>query len=85
MEAAMKKLLLATALLALASPAAADAGGRLLQIVSPNQSIQTAIDRAAEGGWIFVLPGTYRETADATNGLNITRGVHLVGLSTARK
>ena len=82
----MKKVLLAAALFAIASPAAADgSGGRYLQIVSPNQSIQTAIDRAAEGGWIFVLPGTYRETADATNGLNITRGVHLVGLSTPKK
>jgi parallel beta-helix repeat protein len=86
MEAVMKKLLVgAAALLTLASPALADAGGRFLQVVAPNQSIQAAIDRAAEGGWIFVLPGTYRETADATNGLNITRGLHLVGLSTARK
>ena len=81
----MKKLLLA-ALFAITSPAAADgSGGRYLQLVSPNQSIQSAIDRAAEGGWIFVLPGTYRETADATNGLKMTRGVHLVGLSTPKK
>ena len=40
---------------------------------------------AAEGGWIFVAPGIYRETASATNGLNITRGVNLVGLSTPKK
>jgi len=58
--------------------------GALVQLVSPGGSIQSAVDRAAPGGWIFVLPGVYRETADATNGLNITTGVHLVGLSTAR-
>jgi parallel beta-helix repeat protein len=29
---------------------------------------------------VLVQPGTYRETADATNGLNITRSVNLVGL-----
>jgi len=77
---------LVIALLAIAAPAAADGpGDRYLQLVSPSQSIQTAIDRAAEGGWVLVLPGTYRETADATNGLNITRGLHLVGLSTPKK
>ncbi|HEY8154221.1 MAG TPA: right-handed parallel beta-helix repeat-containing protein [Myxococcota bacterium] len=82
----MKKLLLAAGLVAFASSAAADGSDyRYLQLVSPGQSIQAAIDRAAEGGWILVLPGTYRETADATNGLNITRGVNLVGLSTPRK
>ena len=76
-------LALACALLAAAGPAAAGGyGGRWLQVVSGGQSIQAALDRAAEGGWVFVLPGTYRETASATNGLNITRGVHLVGLST---
>lgn len=74
---------LAISLLGLAGPAAADTShGRWLQLVLPGRSIQAAIDRAAEGGWIFVWPGTYRETASATNGLNITRGVHLVGLST---
>jgi len=82
----VKNILLAAALIAVASPAAAgESGYRYLQVVSPSQSIQAAIDRAAEGGWILVLPGTYRETADATNGLNITRGVNLVGLSTPRK
>jgi parallel beta-helix repeat protein len=79
-------LVLVAILLGVAQPAAADGyGGRYLQIVRPSQSIQTAIDRAAEGGWVFVLPGTYRETASDTNGLNITRGVHLVGLSTPKK
>jgi parallel beta-helix repeat protein len=80
----MRKLLLAAALFSFASPAGA-AGGRFLQVVTPGQSIQAALDQAAEGGWVFVLPGTYRETADATNGLNITRGVNLVGLSTPKR
>src|ERR1700760_421390 len=64
---------------------AAAAGGPLLQFVSPGQSIQAAVDHAPEGGWILVQPGIYKETADSTNGLTITRGVHLVGLSTADK
>jgi parallel beta-helix repeat protein len=57
-----------------------------LQFVLPGKSIQQAIDRAKPGGWIFVLPGTYRELADPVNGLNITKsGIHLVGLSTKRQ
>jgi len=59
--------------------------GLVVQIVSPGESIQAAIDKAAPGGWIFARPGVYRETADATNGLNISKGIHLIGLSTARK
>lgn len=59
--------------------------GRPVQIVSPGQSIQTAIDHAALGGWVFVTPGIYHETADATNGLSISKGIHLVGLSTSEK
>lgn len=69
-----------------AAPAHADGyGGRWLQVVKPGQSIQAAIDRAKTNGWVFVLPGTYHETADATNGLNITKGVNLIGLSTPWK
>jgi parallel beta-helix repeat protein len=73
------------ALPGLVAPAVADPGSRLVQTVSPGESIQAAINRAAEGGWVFVKPGTYQETADSTNGLSITRGVHLVGLSTPKK
>lgn len=59
---------------------------RSVQIVYPGKSIQRAIDRSRPGGWIFVLPGTYREIADRTNGLNITKsGLHLIGLSTKRQ
>jgi parallel beta-helix repeat protein len=53
----------------------------LVQLVWPGQSIQRAIDRSLPGGVIFVLPGTYREVADPTNGLNIGKSIHLVGLS----
>jgi parallel beta-helix repeat protein len=67
---------------AAAAPARADDyTGRLFQIVRPGQSIQQAIDRARPGGWVVVLPGVYHETADATNGLDITKGLNLIGLS----
>lgn len=52
-----------------------------MQIVTPGDSLQRAVDRAKHGGMIFVMPGTYRETADPTNGLNIHKSVHLIGLS----
>lgn len=56
---------------------------RSIQVVAPGRSIQQAIDRARPGGWVFVLPGTYRELSDRTNGLHITQsGLHLIGLST---
>jgi parallel beta-helix repeat protein len=58
---------------------------QFIQLVSPGQSIQSAVDHAAPHGWVFVLPGIYHETADATNGLNVTFSVNLVGLSTPRK
>jgi parallel beta-helix repeat protein len=58
-----------------------DGYGRRFQVVTPGHSIQEAIDRASPGGVVLVKPGVYHETADATNGLNITRSVHLIGLS----
>jgi parallel beta-helix repeat protein len=75
------------ALLAAVPPAArADAPAlRAVQVVSPGESIQFAIDHAAPGGWVLVRPGVYRETANATNGLVITRSVNLVGLSSDRR
>ena len=60
---------------------ASPGSGKFIQVVRPGQSIQSALDQAAEGGIVYVIPSTYRETASATNGLSITRGVHLVGLS----
>jgi parallel beta-helix repeat protein len=76
---------LCLALVAALPAAAAPPGGFWVQVVKPGRSIQEAIDRAKEGGWVFVLPGTYHETADATNGLNITKSVNLIGLSTPWK
>lgn len=55
---------------------------RWFQVVSPGQSIQQAIDQAAPGGVVLVKPGTYHENASGTNGLQISRGVRLIGLST---
>src|SRR5688572_31276213 len=76
-------LVLAIALLA-AAPASAD-GGRALQVVGPNGSIQQALDRARPGGVVLVLPGTYHENASGTNALEIGKSVHLIGLSTPKK
>jgi parallel beta-helix repeat protein len=72
--------------LAAAAPArAGDPGGRPFQVVSPGESIQQAIDRAPPGGWVVVLPGVYHEEASATNGLEITKSLNLIGLSTQRE
>lgn len=55
-------------------------------MVRPGQSIQAAIDRAKPGTRIYVLAGTYRETADPVNGLNITKnGIRLIGQTTPNK
>jgi parallel beta-helix repeat protein len=55
-------------------------------VVRPGQSIQAAIDRARPGTTIYVQAGVYRETADPTNGLNITKnGIRLIGQNTPRK
>jgi parallel beta-helix repeat protein len=76
-------LVLGFALLA-AAPALAD-GGRALQVVGPNGSIQQAIDQARPGGVVLVLPGTYHESASSTNAVQIGKSVHLIGLSTPKK
>ncbi|WP_437561425.1 right-handed parallel beta-helix repeat-containing protein [Sorangium sp. So ce542] len=56
--------------------------GRQTLVVRPGQSIQDAIDRAADGARILILPGVYRETADPTNGLIINKsGISLIGLN----
>jgi parallel beta-helix repeat protein len=55
-------------------------------VVRPGQSIQAAIDRAQPGTTIYVLAGVYRELADPTNGLHITKnGIRLVGQSAPGK
>jgi parallel beta-helix repeat protein len=48
------------------------------------QSIQEAIDLAAENTRIEIQPGVYEEPCNTTNGLNVTKsGIHLIGLSTS--
>lgn len=55
-------------------------------VVKPGQSIQAAIDRAQPGTRIFVLAGTYKETGNPINGLNISKsGISLVGQRTRNK
>jgi parallel beta-helix repeat protein len=55
-------------------------------VVKPGQSIQEALDRAEEGTRIYVLAGTYRELADPTSGLRITKnGIRLIGQSNPQK
>jgi len=55
-------------------------------VVKPGQSIQAAIDRARPGTRIYILAGTYRETGNSTNGLNISKsGISLVGQKTAKR
>ncbi|MFE8073135.1 right-handed parallel beta-helix repeat-containing protein [Marinobacteraceae bacterium S3BR75-40.1] len=55
-------------------------------VVRPGQSIQAAIDRAQPGTRIYVLAGTYKESGNATNGLNISKsGISLVGQRTRNK
>ena len=53
-------------------------------LVKPGQSIQEAIDLAAENTRIEIEPGVYEEPCNTTNGLNVTKsGIHLIGLSTS--
>jgi parallel beta-helix repeat protein len=73
---------LAASLLCAAAPALADEYGRLFQVVGPRGSIQQALDQARPGGVVLVLPGTYHENASGTNALQISKSVHLIGLST---
>lgn len=55
-------------------------------VVRPGDSIQRAIDLAQPGTRIYVLAGTYREQADPTNGLTITKnGISLIGQTTKKK
>jgi parallel beta-helix repeat protein len=61
-------------------------GKRKTIVVKPGQSIQAAIDRAKPGTRIYVLAGTYRETGNPNNGLNISKsGISLIGQKTRHK
>jgi Right handed beta helix region len=77
-------LALAVASVLLVSSISLVAQGHRVRVVSPGESIQAAIDQSRDGESVFVLPGVYRETADGTNGLTITRAINLIGLSTPR-
>jgi hypothetical protein len=67
-------------LLAVAVLGTATAADAAVHRVYPGQSIQAAIDAAAPGDTILVEPGTYQETGNANNGLNIiTDNLRLIG------
>jgi parallel beta-helix repeat protein len=55
--------------------------GKNVQILRPGDSIQAAIERSRDGGYVYLRPGTYREFSDPMNGLNISKSIHLIGLS----
>jgi parallel beta-helix repeat protein len=50
--------------------------------VRPGESIQAAVDAAAPGDTITVLPGDYVETADPKIAVHVTKPLKLIGKST---
>lgn len=55
-------------------------GGKWLQTVHPGESIQAAVDAAAPGGTIWVMPGIYEETHGGLNAVTVTKdGIRLIG------
>jgi Right handed beta helix region len=67
-------------LLGIAVLATASTADAKVHRVFPGQSIQAAIDAARPGDSILVEPGTYQETGNTDNGLNITtNNLRLIG------
>lgn len=58
-----------------------DPGDATIVSVQAGESIQAAIDAVAPGSTILIEPGIYHESGNSQNGLNISKGIKLIGLS----
>jgi hypothetical protein len=61
-------------------------GGTKRIILYPGQSIQDAVDAAAPGGKIYLMPGTYQETHGGTNAVSVNKdGIQLIARNKPRQ
>lgn len=71
----------AALVLGFAVVAAPNAASAASVTVGPGQSIQDAVDAAAPGDTVRVLPGDYIETHGGTAAVRITKSLKLIGMS----